>query len=229
MLGLTAATMGANASVSSLRQAMVHRQLMLRSCIPPSQVMEVVPVAVMRAAVCGQPGTPPCDVGTPQSALSGLSGSWTNLLPGVTAASAVVCSDFAAAVKRLGIVLAEAKRVGARGAVVDDAAAYFENESSWLPWKRTDPVDTATCAQAVATANGYISALTGVVRQAGGQTVNLPAPVVPKEPGSPGGFADILATVRMVALGGAVIAGVVLLAPVVWEGVSALKLLKKGR
>lgn len=84
MLGRPFAVKGAVTDVVTTRRALQLRQSKVlrfanfgpaRAVVAPSQRGQDFPFGIREAQVCGQPGTPPCDEGVPQSSLQGL-GFW---------------------------------------------------------------------------------------------------------------------------------------------------------
>lgn len=175
---------------------------------------------------CGSPGMPPCDSGDPVSALQGLGA--------LGLFNTLGCSSFDDAVATLGQALERAKAQGlTNDPRVKQAQDTYDNETSALPWKRS-AVWPTNCAEKT---GGIAALIAGVNSALKDNPVIVPPSVTnasieanrpPPEPVTP---KDTLGTIKTVAIVGGVIAGVVLLAPIVWEGVAWAKAArrKKGK
>lgn len=173
---------------------------------------------------CGQPGGLPCSAATPQSALKGLSG-----LGDLGAAWDYnpLCSSFAYEMNRLGPLLAEADRIGLTGTVVDQARARLDVESSSLmAWRRSDPVLPSTCAKVTNEVLALNNALAAAIKQRGGDPGIAAPPGQPYDPNAP---SDTASTIKTVAIAAAIIAGVMVVAPMVWEGVAWAKVARSKK
>lgn len=189
-----------------------------------SDLKNVVESAKQRAAAklftpafavssCGQPGGLPCTASTPQSALAGLGAPWDY---------DVTCSEFSAQMDRMSRLLGEVTRLGLTGTVVEQAKQRFADESSAFFWKRSDPVLPSTCTRVTGEVTAINEALSKAIAAAGGNTDVAPPPI-------PGGGNETASTIKTVAIAAGVIAGVVVLAPLVFEGVAWAKIARKAR
>lgn len=171
--------------------------------------------------LCGQGSMGmPCQV--PEVVSGGLGGLGFSIFGSGTISDGL-CSSLQDVLGSMGRALAEARRVGASGVAVQDAQAFYTKETTfstasnpWLPQKCRDLSNAGQVR---------LQALNAVIASAGGSPAA--PPVVPGSggPGAAGGglFGDWMSTVKTVAIAGAVIAGVVVVAPVVWETVSAVR------
>jgi hypothetical protein len=176
--------------------------------------------------VCGMPGSPPCSTPTPQAALQGLDGGILGP-PWEGGMSGVLCGSFANAMNRLSRLLAEAKRLNLGGTVVAQAQQRLDDESSVVSfWKRSDPILPSTCTKVTAEVEALNTALEKLIAQAGGNVDVAPPPALPAPPSK---VSEVASTVKWVAVSAGIIAGVVLLAPVVYEGVAWVRQARKRK
>lgn len=170
---------------------------------------------------CGQPGGLPCAAATPQSALKGLSGLGNLGLVNVT-----LCSPFEAAIDALGQALERAQALNIVSADVAQARTRYDAETSLLLWRRTQ-VFFGNCETRTRDIQQLITAVNADIAKAGGKPVLVPQSIVdetkPPEP------SETASTIKTVAIAAGVIAGVVVLAPLVWEGVAWAKVARKTR
>lgn len=199
-----------------------HLTVGTRPAFTPASLRSVVDSAEARAAArlftpayavetCGQPGGVPCDSGTPQAALAGFVDN-------------TFCPSFARELERSAMLLAEAKRIGLTGPVVDAVQKRYDDEHSWAFWRASSVISTGACKQATSEVSVLNSALSAALQPAGGNVTVAPPALPPPSEGS-----GISSTVKTVAVAAAVIAGVVIAAPLVFEGVAWAKLARKAR
>lgn len=186
--------------------------------------------AALRAAaqirpmiLCGQgPQGLPCQV--PEVVSGGLgslgaSAWWSSPI------SEWRCSELPTVVEDLGRALAESKRIGATSMAVKDAQAFYDRESSW--WNGTNPWTESKCKELSNFGRALLNALNTTNQASGGQTVAV-SPVYTGDSGTGpsffgGLFSDTTSTIKTVAIAAAVVAGVVVVAPIVWEAVAAVR------
>jgi hypothetical protein len=179
-----------------------------------------VPTMIRSSVLCesGAIGLP-CQGRTsvPNVGLSGLGFS----VFGSGTVSNALCSELQAVLDPMGRALSEARRVGASGGAVSDAQTFYDRETTfatasnpWLPQKCRDLANDASVR---------LAALNSAVSSAGGQMVRPPAEPGSGGPGSEGLASTWMGTLKTVAIAAAVIAGVAVVAPIVWEAVAVHK------
>lgn len=166
-------------------------------------------------STCGQPGGLPCMVGTPQSGLSGLG-----------LVNVALCSPFETAVETLGLALERANAVGVSSAAIHQAQQRYDQETTYALWNRSVvtvancSVKTAEILQLIYGVNASLPnpvIIPAGVTDQGGSTLNPPPPT------------DVAGTVKTVAIAAAIIAGAVILAPIVFEAVGWSKLARSRK
>ncbi len=162
--------------------------------------------------LCDMPGSPPCDKGSVTSAFAGLGqlGRITN----------AVCSDHTTELEQLDDLLGEADRLSLDSLTVKQAQTYVARFNG-VSWQH--PMWPATCTAEVSKARALYKALNAEIRAAGG-TAGVERP-----PPDSSGPTDITGTIKTVAIAGAIIAGVVLLFPIVKEGIVSLHLFRAAK
>lgn len=168
--------------------------------------------------LCGQGSMGmPCQVPEVVSGgLGGLGASWW----GSSAISTLACSELQAVLSPMGRALAEAKRVGVTSMAVKDAQEFYDKESSF--WSGSNPWAPQSCRDVTNAGQVRLNALNAAIASAGGSPAAPPVEPGSGGPGEGGGlFGNWMSTVKTVAIAGAVIAGVVVVAPIVWELVAS--------
>ncbi|MFA6168566.1 MAG: hypothetical protein WC700_18215 [Gemmatimonadaceae bacterium] len=215
-LGRVATLASATNRVSQrLTDRLLAKPYMARKVAPAISVPELIRSTVLceRGAIGA-----PCQGRTqvPNVGLGGLGFSW----PGSTIISNnVACVGLQDVLGAMGLALAEAKRVGASGLAVGDAQAFYDKETNWS--SASNPILPSSCTAVTDAAKVRLAALNAAVGSAGGQ---MTAPPVSAGSGGAGGLVgDWMGTMRTVAIAAAVIAGVVVVAPIVWNAVAVSK------
>lgn len=170
---------------------------------------------------CGQPGGLPCMSATPQSAMGGGSG-----FSGLGLLNVSLCAPFEAAIDALGQALSRAKALNIISANVAQAQSRYDDETSLLVWRRSQ-VFFGNCTSKTQDIQQLLLAVNADLQRAGGAPVLVPSTVTDEsKPSEP---SETMATIKTVAIAAGVIAGVVVLAPLVWEGVAWAKVARKTR
>mgnify|MGYP001577335948 FL=1 len=162
---------------------------------------------VLDIRTCGQPGAPPCNTASAPSALQG----WEppRSLGSLGRITNIACSDHTTALDQLENLVGEANRVGMQGLELNQAVTYLDRFSG-ISWQH--PAWPSTCDREVANARAIYNALATRLKAQGAATgANLFGPDDLVPPARP----DITGTIKTVAIVAGVIAGVVLLFPIV--------------
>lgn len=169
-------------------------------------------------STCGQPNGLPCSEPAPQASVSGLAG--------LGLINVSLCSPFEAAIEALGEALKRARERNLSSPTILQAQKRYDDETSLLLWRRSQ-VFFGNCESKTKDIHQLIVAVNAELARAGSSPVLVPESVV--EETKPPQESNTASTVKTVAIAASVVAGVVLLAPLVWEGVAWAKVARRSK
>jgi hypothetical protein len=133
------------------------------------------------------------------------------------------CSAFEAAINALGEALKRAKEAKVSNPDVQRAQERYDRETSLLLWRRSF-VTWFDCKEKTQDIRQLIELVNAALSKAGESPVQLPPSTVAETSPS-----ETASTVKTVAIALGIVAGVVVLAPLVWEGVAWAKAARKAK
>lgn len=131
----------------------------------------------------------------------------------------VGCAPFQLALRRLETAIDLAEKIGTSGAPIEAAKAFI---SQYGTFNLTVFYDDKACQTATLEAEAHIAA---VGKLSG--TSSLPGgPKLSDRPGDQSSTAELLSTIKTVAIAAGIVAGAVMLAPIITEAVGISKMLR---
>lgn len=166
--------------------------------------------APQRALTCGMPGMPPCDTGTPISAIAAGPTGFNGLGDlGRTFPVGFDCATLRDLLDELENVMSTPAFSSIANQTRVDAKAVYDNYSGFNP--------TFSCGSAIPTVTAMVNRVRSEMSALG---VRPPEPIKPIIVQNNGGPEDFLDKAKPMLIAGAVIVGALVLAPVIFEGVA---------
>lgn len=200
-----------------LRQHLLQRHAVAQSLFTPA------PFSIEPA---GYGMMPRASAGSAVSALRGVGGSGLGGLGGLGLVNVSFCPSFEDAIDTLGSAVKRGSAEGLTSQNFLDAKEKYENETSYLPWKRTPVSKLTNCEDATAivamhinNVNAELKAKVGIPANVQAQANDALSRTKPPEEMSP--------TAKFAIIGGITVVGIVAVAVIVGQVAPLLRIVKK--